>query len=359
VTGTPEATAAEVEAMRRAIALAARGLGTTSPNPVVGCVIVAADGTVAGEGWHERAGGPHAEVHALAAAGDGARGGTAVVTLEPCDHTGRTGPCSRALIDAGIRRVVFAVADPNGAAAGGASTLRTAGVEVLDGVLADEATRMNRAWLHSVRTGRPFVRWKFAATLDGRSAAADGTSRWITSPESRADVHRWRSQADAVLAGIGTVLADDPQLTVRTLPDGTEPLHQPVRVVLDADGRTPPTARVRDGAAPTIVLTAEEVGRGPAGVGVDLAASLAHLYGRGVRSVFLEGGPRLAGAFLDAGLVDEVVAYLAPAVLGQGAAALATREVGSTIASILRLDVDEITMSGPDIRLVARPVPRR
>ncbi|SPL96040.1 Diaminohydroxyphosphoribosylaminopyrimidine deaminase / 5-amino-6-(5-phosphoribosylamino)uracil reductase [[Actinomadura] parvosata subsp. kistnae] len=201
--------------MARAVELAAHGHGSTSPNPVVGCVVLDAAGQVAGEGFHAYAGGPHAEVVALAQAGERARGGTAYVTLEPCDHTGRTGPCSRALLAAGVARVVIAVPDPNPKAAGGAARLREHGVAVTAGVLAEAAERVNEEWLTYARLGRSHVTWKFAATLDGRSAAEDGTSKWITSPEARADVHRLRAAADAIIAGIGTVLADDPHLTAR------------------------------------------------------------------------------------------------------------------------------------------------
>ncbi|MFE7338872.1 bifunctional diaminohydroxyphosphoribosylaminopyrimidine deaminase/5-amino-6-(5-phosphoribosylamino)uracil reductase RibD, partial [Streptomyces fimicarius] len=224
-------TAADITAMRRAITLAARGLGSTSPNPVVGCVITDAAGELAGEGFHQRAGGPHAEVHALRAAGERARGGTAYVTLEPCNHTGRTGPCAQALLAAGISRVVYAVGDPNPQATGGGATLRAAGVRAEQGLLADEAEAGNAAWLTSVRLGRPYVLWKYAATLDGRIAAADATSRWITSPEARADVHRLRAEADAVLVGSGTARTDDPQLGVRGIDGATQPL----RVVVDTN----------------------------------------------------------------------------------------------------------------------------
>nr|WP_204039953.1 bifunctional diaminohydroxyphosphoribosylaminopyrimidine deaminase/5-amino-6-(5-phosphoribosylamino)uracil reductase RibD [Acrocarpospora phusangensis] len=345
--------------MRRAVALAALGLGTTSPNPVVGCVIVDAAGEPAGEGFHEYAGGPHAEVNALRAAGDRARGGTAYVTLEPCDHTGRTGPCSQALIEAGVARVVLAVADPNPVASGGADRLRRHGVRVETGVLAEEAGDGNAAWLTWTRLGRPYVTWKFAATLDGRSAAEDGTSKWITSPEARADVHRLRAEHDAILAGIGTVLADDPQLTVRP-PRGRPPL----RVVLDSDGRTPPHARVLDSAAPTLIAVAEgteishpDVVRLPrADGGLDLTALLAELSRRQVVSLLIEGGPVVAGSFLRAGLVDRVVGYLAPALLGSGPAALGPAGV-PTITETHRLTFDEISPIGPDLRLVARPAP--
>ncbi|MEV8534115.1 bifunctional diaminohydroxyphosphoribosylaminopyrimidine deaminase/5-amino-6-(5-phosphoribosylamino)uracil reductase RibD [Streptomyces sp. NPDC051211] len=353
--------------MRRAVALAARGLGSTSPNPVVGCVITDASGTVVGEGWHQRAGGPHAEVHALRAAGEAARGGTAYVTLEPCNHTGRTGPCAQALLDAGITRVVYAVADPNPQASGGAATLRAAGVETVGGLLEAEAAAGNTAWLTSVRLGRPYVLWKYAATLDGRIAAGDGTSRWISSPESRADVHRLRAEADAVVVGSGTLRADDPHLAVRG-PAGPAAERQPLRVVLDTHATIRPTARVLDETAPTLIVVAENLEdaatRHLAGVelarlpydkyGISVDALLAELYARGIRSVLLEGGPTLAGAFVAAGAVDTVVGYLAPALLGAGPAVLADAGIG-TIADALRLDITEAVRIGPDLRITAVP----
>ncbi|GAA0413847.1 riboflavin biosynthesis protein RibD [Acrocarpospora corrugata] len=348
----------DIAQMRRAVALAARGLGTTSPNPIVGCVILDADGEVAGEGFHEYAGGPHAEVNALRAAGERAKGGTAYVTLEPCDHTGRTGPCSLALIEAGVARVVVAVPDPNPLASGGAERLRRHGIRVDTGVLTEEAENGNAAWLTFVRRRRPYVTWKFAATLDGRSAAEDGTSKWITSPEARADVHRLRAEHDAILAGIGTVLADDPQLTAR-------PSRKPLlRVVLDSDGRTPPGARVLDSAAPTLIAVAEgteishpdvvRLARTP--YGIDLDGLLAELYRRQVVSLLVEGGPVVAGSFLRAGLVDRVVGYLAPALLGSGASALGSAGV-ATLAQTHRLIFHDISPVGPDLRLIARPAP--
>lgn len=340
----------EDEAMRRAVALATRGLGTTSPNPVVGCVLLDAAGEVVGEGFHAYAGGPHAEIVALAQAGERARGGTALVTLEPCNHTGRTGPCAGALVAAGVTRVVVAVEEPTPAAAGGLATLRAAGVEVVTGVGRADAEAANIAWLTAVRRGRPHVTWKFASTLDGRSAAADGTSRWITSEAARADVHRLRGTVDAVVAGVGTVLADDPQLTVRN-GDGVPAIRQPLRVVVDSCGRTPQGARVRDGSAPTWIVTAAEVGAGPDGR-VDLSALLTALYARGARSVLLEGGPRLAGAFLAEGLVDRVIGYVAPKLLGAGAPALADAGV-PTIAEAIGLDLGDVTQVGPDLRLTA------
>lgn len=349
-------------AMRRALTLGARGHGRVSPNPAVGCVILDADGRTVGQGWHQRAGGPHAEVAALQDARDRARGGTAVVTLEPCRHTGHTPACTRALQDAGVRAVRYATGDP--LHGGGAQELRQAGLDVqhLPEFSAD-AARMNRAWLTSVRLGRPHVRWKFAATLDGRSAAADGTSRWITGQAARADVHHLRDTVDAVLIGAGTQRTDDPQLTVRPAPaDG----RQPLRVVLDPSGSTPPEARVLDAAAPALLLQdpntaasaaypshvqVDEVPRG------DLDGALAVLHRRGVRSVLLEGGPRLAGQFVAAGLVDEVIAYLAPALLGAGPAALADSGV-STITGTHRLELTEVHCLGEDLRLTARPRPR-
>ncbi|MFG2998253.1 bifunctional diaminohydroxyphosphoribosylaminopyrimidine deaminase/5-amino-6-(5-phosphoribosylamino)uracil reductase RibD [Streptomyces sp. NPDC048340] len=359
---------ADAFAMGRAIELAARGLGSTSPNPVVGCVITDASGTVVGEGWHERAGGPHAEVHALAAAGAAARGGTAYVTLEPCNHTGRTGPCATALAEAGITRVVYAVPDPNPQASGGAATLRAAGIATEPGLLGAEAEEGNAAWLTSVRLGRPYVLWKYAATLDGRVAAADGTSRWISSPESRADVHRLRAEADAVVVGSGTLRADDPHLAVRGAA-GPTAADQPLRVVLDTHATIRPTARVLDDVAPTLIVVAEHLDdaatRHLAGVevvrlpsdkrGISVDALLGELHRRGVRSVLLEGGPTLAGAFVAAGAVDKVVGYLAPVLLGAGPNTLADAGIG-TLTEALRLRITETVRIGTDIRITAVPI---
>ncbi|MEV7089229.1 bifunctional diaminohydroxyphosphoribosylaminopyrimidine deaminase/5-amino-6-(5-phosphoribosylamino)uracil reductase RibD [Streptomyces sp. NPDC093085] len=353
--------------MRRAVALAARALGATSPNPVVGCVILDASGHLAGEGFHQRAGGPHAEVHALRAAGPRARGGTAYVTLEPCAHTGRTGPCAQALADAGIARVHYAVPDPDPQAAGGAATLRAAGIPATAGLLAAEAEEANAAWLTAVRRGRPYVVWKYAATLDGRIAAADTTSRWITSAEARADVHRLRAEADAVVVGAGTARADDPHLAVR----GIEGAVQPLRVVVDTGATAVrPGARVLDGAAPTLIAVAEDADarhlpgpqvlrlpRADGGRGLAVPALLAALYERGVRSVLLEGGPALAGSFVAAGAVDRVVGYLAPVLLGAGPAALGDAGI-TTIASALRLRMTETVRLGPDLRITALPEPQ-
>jgi len=330
--------------MHRALVLAETVRGRTSPNPPVGAVVLDADGQLVGEGATEPAGGRHAEVVALDAAGDKGRGATVLVTLEPCAHTGRTGPCSEALIEAGVSRVVYAVDDPNPEAAGGAQRLRDAGVEVVAGVEA-EAARIGaiRPWLFAVQAGRPFVTWKYAATLDGRVAAADLSARWISSAAARADSHAFRAVVDAIVVGSGTVLTDDPHLTAR---DSDDELleHQPLRVVLDRSHRTPQHARVLDSAAETLVL--------------DTAVprfALKALFDRGVRNVLLEGGPTLAGAFVEARCVDEVIAYLAPRLLGAGPAALGDAGIGSLDEGVT-LDVDTVTRLGADIKVVARPV---
>jgi diaminohydroxyphosphoribosylaminopyrimidine deaminase/5-amino-6-(5-phosphoribosylamino)uracil reductase len=349
--------------MRRAIELAAAALGGTSPNPPVGCVVLDASGRPAGEGFTAPAGGPHAEVRALDAAGARALGGTAVVTLEPCAHHGRTPPCVDALVKAGVARVVFAVADPDPVAAGGAGRLRAAGVSVAAGVLEAEAALGNEAWLTAQRLGRPFVTWKYAASLDGRTAAADGSSRWVTGPEARADGHRLRAESDAVVVGSGTMRLDDPHLAVRDAPVR----RQPLRVVVDSRASTPATARVLDAAAPTLVAVAgdadarhlegrAEVVRLPRGPrGLDLDALLAALHERGVRSALLEGGPTLAGSFLASGLVDRVVGYVAPALIGGDGAPVLAGPGAPSIAAARRLRLDDVTRLGADVRLTARP----
>jgi len=271
-----------------------------------------------------------------------------VVTLEPCTHTGRTGPCVKELLAAGVSRVVIGAADPDPVAAGGAEYLRQAGVTVVQGVEEELARWSNRAWLTAVVRERPYLVWKFAATLDGRSAAADGTSKWITGPAARADVQVLRSHADAIMAGVGTVIADNPALTVRLATYDGEP---PLRVVVDSAGRTPATAQVRqDALAPTWIATAAEVGADGAGR-VDLHRLMARLYERDIRHVFLEGGPTLAGAALAAGLIDEVVAYTAPALLGAGSSALADAGI-TTMAEALRLEVRDVRRFDQDIRVI-------
>jgi len=358
------ATATEVAAMRHACVLAARALGTTGSNPVVGAVILDRTGAEVGDGFHAGPGTPHAEVAALAAAGRRARGGSCVVTLEPCRHVGSSGACTAALMAAGVARVVYAVEDPTAQAAGGARVLAEAGVEVVGGVLVEEAERVNEAWLHGVRTGRPFVTWKYAASLDGRVAAGDGTSRWITGPAARADVHRLRARSDAVVVGVGTVLADDPALTSRDA-DGSAHGHQPLRVVLDSAGRTPPDAQVLDANAPTLLVLAKGATPPPGAGdvvevernddGLVLPQVLAELRRRGRYGVLLEGGPTLAGSFLREGLVDRVVGYVAPLLIGGGGLPALAGSGAPTLAAATRLGLEDVTALGPDVRLTARP----
>ncbi|MFC9838364.1 bifunctional diaminohydroxyphosphoribosylaminopyrimidine deaminase/5-amino-6-(5-phosphoribosylamino)uracil reductase RibD [Rhodococcus sp. NPDC127530] len=336
-----ENSAADLDAaMQIAIGAAESARGFTSPNPAVGAVVLDSAGRIAGVGMTQPPGGPHAEVVALREAGDAARGGTAVVTLEPCNHHGRTGPCSQALLDAGVVAVHYAVGDPNPEAAGGAETLVSAGVEVTSGLRAQDVERGPlRAWLHRQRTGRPHVTWKYAATLDGRSAAADGTSQWITGPEARERVHADRAKLDAIVVGTGTVLADDPRLTAR-MPDGSLAAHQPVRVVVGL-GDIPADARVLDDSAPTLLLRTRDVD--------EVLAALAEY-----TDVLLEGGPRLAGAFLAAGRVDRIQAYLAPLVLGAGTSAVTEAGV-HTIDGALRFRHESVETIGPDLLLSLVP----
>ncbi len=337
------ATEQDLVHVRRAIALAQHS-PVPDPNPRVGAVVVSPTGQVLGEGWHHGAGTPHAEVEALRAAGSSARGATAYVSLEPCNHTGRTGPCADALITAGVARVVYAQPDPNPAAAGGAATLRSAGVEVLGGVLAEEAIQANLVWTRAIRLGRPYVTWKVAATLDGRTAASDGTSQWITSPEARADVHRLRSECDAIVVGTGTALADDPRLTVRDT-DGRLAARQPLRVVL-GDRTVPATARLHSDEADTVFVA-----------GHDPRAALDALHRSGIRHVWLEGGATLAAAFLREGMVDEIIAYLAPTLLGAGRPLVGDLGIG-TLADAVHLEFTEAVRLGADVRLTLTPAPK-
>ncbi|WP_121709668.1 bifunctional diaminohydroxyphosphoribosylaminopyrimidine deaminase/5-amino-6-(5-phosphoribosylamino)uracil reductase RibD [Streptomyces sp. E5N91] len=384
--------------MRRALELAGAEVGSTGSNPAVGCVLLDAEGTTVATGVHRGPGTPHAEVDALRRAGGRHRGTTAVVTLEPCDHQGRTGPCSRALIEAGVRRVLYAVADPNRVAAGGARRLADAGVEVVGGVLRAEAEAVLEMWLTAVRVGRPFVTWKFAATLDGRSAAADGSARWISSAESRADAHELRARHDAVLVGSGTWRSDDPRLDLRHGVVG----HPPLRIALDARGELPPDSRLLDGAAPTLVVTDPATGTADhgesesndnSGINTNTKSStststststssganggpdvlrlktdarghfppldlLAALDGRGVRSVLVEGGPALAASFVRAGLVDRVVAYVAPLLLGsEGVSATGPLGIGS-IREAHRFRITSVDRIGTDLRIELRPPAR-
>jgi diaminohydroxyphosphoribosylaminopyrimidine deaminase / 5-amino-6-(5-phosphoribosylamino)uracil reductase len=328
------ATTAEQAAMQRALALAATPGVPLGPNPRVGCVLLADDGTTVAEGFHRGAGTPHAEADALAQAGERARGTTAVVTLEPCNHTGRTGPCAQALVAAGVRRVVFAQADPNPAASGGADTLRAAGVEVESGLLTDESRLLNRVWTFAHLHGRPFVTWKFATTLDGRSAAADGTSRWVSSRAARLDTHRLRALCDVMLVGTNTVAVDDPLLTVRDEHD--RPLErQPLRAVM-GERDLDPARRIFNGDSESVHLRTR-----------DPEQALKQLHARDRQHVFLEGGPTLAAAFLQAGLVDEVVVYVAPMLLGAGRSAVADLGI-TTIADAFRPRVTDITVLPDD-----------
>ncbi|OZB82159.1 bifunctional diaminohydroxyphosphoribosylaminopyrimidine deaminase/5-amino-6-(5-phosphoribosylamino)uracil reductase RibD [Microbacterium sp. 13-71-7] len=333
------ATAAERAAMTHALEIARRG--PRGLNPQVGAVILSPAGDLLAEGWHRGAGTSHAEVDALSKLSpEQLRGATAVVTLEPCNHTGRTGPCAQALIDAGVRRVIYALDDPGAVSGGGAERMRAAGVDVVAGEQAEAAHALIDDWLTVQRLGRPHVTVKWAQSLDGRAAAADGSSQWITGPAARADVHRRRAAADAIVVGTGTVLADDPSLTAR---DGDALLpHQPVPVVIGAR-ETPADAAVRR--HPYAPLFYAEH---------DLAAVLTDLRDRGIQRVFVEGGPTLASAFLAAGLVDEVLAYLAPVLIGGPRLALTDIGVPS-IGEARRLVVDEWQPLGADLLVVARP----
>ncbi len=337
---------AEQRAMRRAIELARTPGVPLGPNPRVGCVLLAPDGTTVAEGYHRGAGTAHAEAAALAEAGPDAQGATAVVSLEPCHHTGRTGPCSLALIEAGVSRVVFAQPDPNPVATGGEAALREAGITVEFGLLEREARALNRAWTFAMEHHRPFVTWKYAATLDGRSAAADGTSRWITSRAARIDSHRLRAQCDVMLVGTGTVEADDPELTVRDEYDGVLP-DQPLRAVMGLR-HLDRSRRVFNDAAETVRLQT-----------ADPREALTLLHARDRQHVFLEGGPHLAAAFLRTGMVDEVVGYLAPALLGAGSNAVADLGI-TTIADAQRLQITEAvtvgTGSEANVRITMTPM---
>lgn len=326
--------------MALAIEASQRVKGSTYPNPPVGAVILDSAGEVVGVGATEPAGRAHAEVVALRAAGSRAAGGTAVVTLEPCNHHGRTPPCVDALLAAGVAALVYAVEDPNPVASGGAERLRAAGVAVTSGVTADDvAAGPLREWLHKQRTGLPHVTWKFATSIDGRSAAADGSSQWITSEAARADLHRRRAAADAIVVGTGTVFADNPSLTAR-LPDGSLAPQQPLRVVV-GQREIPPESSVLSQDSPTLVLRT----RDPR----DVVRALADR-----TDVLLEGGPTLAGAFLRAGAVDRILAYVAPMLLGGPVTAV--DDVGvATITSALRWRYDGVQQIGPDLLLSLTP----
>jgi diaminohydroxyphosphoribosylaminopyrimidine deaminase/5-amino-6-(5-phosphoribosylamino)uracil reductase len=363
------ADARDARHMARALQLARRGLFTTQPNPRVGCVLVR-DDRVVGEGWHERAGEAHAEVNSLRAAGDAARGGTAYVSLEPCCHHGRTPPCTDALIEAGVRRVVAAMQDPNPAVAGqGAQRLREAGIEVEVGLLAAEAAKLNPGFNARMQRGRPYVRAKLAASLDGRTAMASGESKWITGEAARADVQRWRARSSAMLTGSGTVRIDDPALTVR----GLTVAQQPLRVVVESrrepisvearlfreDGETlvatagiePDRAHLLRAAGAEVLVLAGEEGR------VDLSALLRELGRRGVNELMVEAGPRLNGALLAQGLVDEILLYLAPHLMGDASRGLFHLPGLQRLADRIELEIVDVRTIGRDWRVQARVLP--
>lgn len=352
--------------MARALQLAALGLETTTPNPRVGCVIVV-DGQTLGEGWHLRAGEPHAEIHALRQAGERARGATAYVSLEPCSHHGRTPPCADALVAAGITRVVAAMSDPNPLVAGrGLARLREAGIQAESGLLEAEARELNIGFVSRMTRGRPWLRLKAAATLDGKTALSNGESQWITGEAARADGHRWRARACAVLTGIGTVKADDPQLTVRAIPCQ----RQPLRVVVDARLELTPQARLVDG-QPVLVACAQadatrvaalaarnvEVVELPSPAGkVDLPALMQELGRRGINELHAEAGFKLNGSLLREGCVDEMLLYLAPLLTGDSAQGLFNLPELTRLAGACRLDLRDIRQIGPDLRVLARPL---
>ena len=363
LTAMTEFTALDHQHMAHALRLAERAAYTARPNPMVGCVI-ARDEVVVGEGWHQRTGGAHAEVFALRQAGEQARGATAYVTLEPCAHHGRTPPCALALIEAGVSRVVAAMRDPFPKVDGGGFVLlREAGIEVAEGLMAAQARELNHGFLSRIERGRPWVRVKLAASLDGRTAMADGSSKWITGAAAREDVQHWRARAGAILTGAATVLADDPMLTVR-LAD-TEVLP-PLRVVLDARLRSLECARVREGGAPTLYVhdaavsppdaADAEFASVPSHDGrLDLGAVLALLAERGINEVHTEAGATLAGALLAGGWVDELLLYQAPTLLGEHGLPLLSGLGIHAMDQQRQMRVVDRRQVGEDLRLLLRP----
>ena len=340
--------------MRRALELAEKGLYTTTPNPRVGCVITQDEKPV-GEGWHERAGGPHAEVVAL---GHGGEGATVYVTLEPCNHHGRTPPCVDALKKAKVKRVVAAMRDPNPKAAQGGDALRAAGIAFEHGLLESEARELNIGFVSRVTRGRPWVRMKIAATLDGRTALSDGTSQWITGAEARRDGPRWRARACAILTGIGTVRADDPRLTVREV----DTPRQPLRVIVDSRLETPPGARILDGekvlvfsAKPGSLKNAEVVALPNANNKVELPAMLEELARRGINELHVEAGFRLNGSLAREGCVDEYLVYLNPSFLGDAAQGMLDLPAFPALDKRLALRMLSLERFGQDLRVLARP----
>jgi len=360
--------------MARALKLAARGLFTTDPNPRVGCVLVK-DGSIVGEGWHRRVGGPHAEIEALRVAGPRARGATAYVSLEPCCHYGKTPPCTESLISAGVVRVVAAMEDPNPAVSGrGLAVLRQGGLVVECGLLGTDAEALNVGFCTRMRTGRPFMRSKLAMSLDGRTALASGASRWITGAAARLDVHRLRARSSAIVTGVQTVLADDPALTVRL--DAGEEVLQPVRVVLDSGLRTPPSAEVLKPPGRTVIVTASNdakrrsalstagaevvtLERDPCGAGIRLDALTRYLGDAEFNEVLVEAGAALNGALLRAGLIDQWLVYVAPCVLGADARGLFDLGGLTCMSDRPELHFTDVRQLGRDLRLTLTSAPAR
>ena len=358
----------DADFLARAAKLAARGLYTTDPNPRVGCVVVK-DGHMIGEGWHEQAGGPHAERAALTQAGAAASGATAYVTLEPCSFTGRTGACTTALIEANIARVVCPGIDPNPAVAGrGIASLREAGIQVDVGIASNVATDLNPGFFSRMTRGRPFVRSKLAVSLDGRTALANGASQWITGSAARADVHRWRARSSAILTGVGTVLADDPSLDAR-LEEPAPAVQQPVRVVLDSELRTPPGAKIVTSDGKTVLFTTQSESTAAStlrdrGVTIEQAGSsrrcdldkvLDRLGALQFNEVWIEAGAQLNGALIREGLVDELVVYMAPQILGSEARGMFAIDTLVNLEQRISLEYKDVRRVGGDLRIIARP----
>ncbi len=357
--------AEDFQFMARALRLAERGLYTTTPNPRVGCVLVK-DAKIVGEGWHERAGGPHAEVVALTAAGTDAEGATAYVSLEPCSHHGRTPPCTDALIAAKVARVVAAMQDPNPQVSGGGiANLRAAGIIAEAGVLENEARELNIGFVSRMTRARPWMRVKIAASLDGKTALKNGVSQWVTGPDARRDGHHWRARSCAVMTGIGTLRDDDPQLTVRDIATS----RQPLRIVVDSRLRITPEAKLLDGGAVLVATAVQDAAKAraleakgaavvvlpnPEGK-VDLLRLTQHLAGQGINEVLIEAGMNLNSALLRAGVVDELLIYLAPHLLGDAARGMLDLGELTEMNKRLQLTIQETRMIGPDLRILARP----
>jgi diaminohydroxyphosphoribosylaminopyrimidine deaminase/5-amino-6-(5-phosphoribosylamino)uracil reductase len=343
--------------MARALVLAEKGLYTTTPNPRVGCVMTQGEEIIA-EGWHEKAGAPHAEAVALEKAGSRAAGATAYVSLEPCNHFGRTPPCAGALINAKVARVVAALRDPNPQASGGGAALAAAGIRFEHGLMQDEARELNVGFVSRMTRGRPWVRLKAAATLDGRTALANGKSQWITGPDARRDGHRWRARACAILTGIGTVKADDPRLTVREI----QTPRQPLRVIVDSRLETPRSARILEGetvlvfsAKPGVLENAEVIALPNAGGKVDLPRMLEELARRGVNELHVEAGFKLNGSLVREGCVDEVLLYLNPSFLGDSAQGILDLPAPDSLEGRTKLRILSLERLGEDFRILARP----